>query len=1098
MITTTKNYFAIVLAGMLFHCLLTFGQKNPILINSKTVISEGIDLYDKEKYDEAIKKFIQVHPADSNYFWSQYELSLTYLEKKDNEKAIEISKNAVEAGSSEVSQYNVWGNALDNLKKKNEAIAIYDKGISKFPFNELLHFNKGVVYEGNEDTKKALEVYQNILKFSPLHASTHLRLAKMCAQEGLLTQAIMNYTIFLILEPSSKRSLSVLSELNKLCNGSLTDVGSAKTKNIKQEFEDIDLLITNQVALNNKYKTPSKFSYPVIKQVYLVMEKLAEIKNQEQDFYSQFYLPTLINIKQTQSFKTFALLLLASSDDESISKQVKKQISKIKTLRDECIVFWKEQHPFYEINLFGKNQKLKKWYHNNFSVEAFGIQNEDKKNVGDWIYLSVNGAIEILGHFNNQGLKTGEWLSFTPSGDTSRITNYNNDKFDGYYIIYKNGFVKEKGYYKNGQLEGEVIRYFPDGTISNKYNFINDKENGAEIKFYPIGTTLFEYTYEKGQLEGAFKEYYSNKTLSEIGTYKNGKYSGNYKTFYEDGQVKKDINYIDGIIEGNYKTYYRNGILESEGNAAKGSVSGDWKYYYSDSKIKEIDTYDENGKINGEEEWFDHQGKKYKQATYQKGDLKRIQYFDQKGTIISDSKINKSGSPVTFYNFQRDKTAEGKLVNGENDGEWRYYTTCGQLESTSMYKGGLSEGQTVWYHKNGKILAKVTYIKDNRDGLYNNFYSNEVLQIEGNYLKGNKSGIWYEYYNDGTLKKESYYIDGDLRGFVYNYSVSGKLYTKYKYNNYAVLEGIYRCDTNGVVIDSAIFKSGTIQFALKGCSGKKYLESNYICGSAHGHQQSYYPNGKNESTGNNYSEYRNGEWIWYYPNGKISLKGKYFHGEKIGTWEYYDFFGNPTLKCEYLFGESHGTDTWYYSDGKIETQNNFFEDKKNNSSFYYANNGDLREVRYYEHGKYIGYSYHNKTKKLVDTIYTLKGEGEIIAYYYNGNISSQYTIKNRVYQGVYKIFYPDGKLQEERIYDFGAESGPIKEYYPNGKIKRIANYNNGELHGQVLEYNTNGTVKLKENYKNDVKQGSCEYFNKIGKRTNAYIYYNDEVFSILQ
>ncbi|MDP1725886.1 MAG: hypothetical protein Q8M15_03815 [Bacteroidota bacterium] len=1084
-------------AGLFLSGTQVQAQKHPVLIDAKEVIKEGVTLYEDEKYDEAIEKFVQVHPSDSDYFTAQYELSLCYLAKKEYEKVIEISKNAIAEGSLNSAQYNIWGTALDELKRKEESIKIYNTGIAKFPYNQLLYLNKGIVYEGMEERGKALEVYKKLLTFAPFHASTHLRLARMNVQDGNLTQAIMSYTIFLMIEPASKRSLNVLSEFNKLCDGSSGEVGSSKNKAIKKEFEDIDFLVSNQVALNDKYKVPGKYKFPVVKQIHLILEKLAEIKNPEPGYYADFYLPFFKAINKNKTYETFALLMLASSDNENISKQVAKKVSDIKSLREECIDIWNKEHYAFEIVLNGKTQKLKKWYFGDFAIQAFGVENSSKKNTGDWMYITYQGTPEVLGTYDNNGERNGEWYFFHTAGDTLKMITYKNGKAHGPYKIYKDGFLKEIGTYENDILEGDILAYYPDGTLSNREQFSNDKRNGAVTAYYSIGTKRYEYTYEKGLLNGALKDYYKNTKLSETSTYEAGKATGNYKAFYEDGQLKKDFNYVNGIIEGPYKTYWRNGILESEGNAMKGNVSGKWKYYYSDGKIRELSAFDESGKVNGESESFDHQGRKYKQSTFQRDDLKRVQFFDTKGKVFYESKINRSGTLTKYYDFHRDKISEGRLTDGERDGEWKFYFVSGEVSGTELYVKKIRSGKAYEYFKNGKVSVEENYSDNNRDGYYKSMFSNAKMHMEGNYVKGDRWGPWYEYYIDGTLKKESYYIAGELRGMVYEYGVSGKLYRKYQYNNYGDLTGVFHCDTSGMVNDSSLFKSGSALLSLKGVSGKKYFDGKYVSGTSHGKQQWFLPNGKVETGGSYYGGFRDGDWLWRHPNDKPALKGSYLNGEKTGDWIYYDYFGTVIKKGEYKYGELHGKFIWYYGDGKICSQSEYYEDNRNNTSYYYARTGELREARYYVFGKYIGYSYQDKNKKMVDTIYAVNGGGEVKSFYANGNVSSHYTMKCGEYHGVYKLFYPDGKLQEERLYDYGMEIGPTKEYDNTGKLLRIENYNQGSLEGEVIEYYENGGIKLKENYVNDSKHGLCEYFDKAGKRIGAAIYYNDEVLKII-
>ncbi|MBC7384258.1 MAG: hypothetical protein H7296_14925 [Bacteroidia bacterium] len=1083
---------------LLFYITPARAQKSPVLIDAKEIVREGVILYDEENYDAAIKKFIQVHPADSSYFLAQYELSLTYLMTEEYLKVIAISEQVTAAGCNDPSQYNLWGASLKKLKRYEEALAVYNKAIVCFPYNEMLHVNKGFLYEGMGEPAKALEVYKNTLKFAPQHSSTHLRLAQMNVNEGNLTQAIMSYTIYLMLEPATKRSLNVLGEFNKLCDGSATNLDSAKIKVIDREFNDINFLVSNQVALNDKYKVPGKFSFPVIKQVHLIMEKLSELKNPEPGYYADFYLPFFVAVNKTKSFETFALLLLAASDNENISKQVGKKVKEIKAVREECLAIWTKHHSDYELTLGGKKQILKKWYYNDFSILAFGNENTSGQNTGDWLFLSKEGSTDAIGQFNEKGEKTGSWHFFHTSGDTSKMITYKAGKSEGPYKIYRNSFLKETGNYINGNLDGEILDYYSDGTIASKDQFLNNKRNGAGIAYYIMGNTRYQYIYENNLLKGAFTENYPNNKLAEISTFEAGKHIGNYKLFYIDGQLKKEFNYTAGIIEGPYKTYWRNGTVESEGNAVKGSVSGKWKYYYSDSSIKELSTYDESGKVNGEEESFDHSGKKFKQASYLKGDLKKVQYYNPDGKVFYESKIARSGTLTSYFNYKRDKISDGKLLNGERDGEWRFYYISGQLSGTEQYIKKNQSGPSVEYFKSGKLSIEETYKNNYRDGFYKSFFSDGKLHVEGNYREGDKWGSWFEYYQDGQLKKESYYIAGDLRGIVYEYGVSGKLYKKYTYNNYGSLIGIYNCDTNGIVIDSLLFKSGTARVFLKGVSGKQYFEGHFISGSSHGKHQWLYPNGKLLTTGNYFNGYRDGSWIWYNANEKPASSGLYFYGEKTGVWEYFDFFGNLVRRTENKFGETHGKYTWYYKNGKIESESNFYENERHGGSYYYAGNGDLRLVRFYDHGKYLGYSYHDKNKKLVDTVVAVNGEGSIKSLYPSGIISSQFSLKCGEYHGVYKLYFPDGKLQEERLYEFGVETGPTKEYFNDGKLSRIENYNNGSLHGQVLEYNLNGSLHLKESYRNDVKEGLCEYFDNNGKRTNAIIYSNDEAVAIIQ
>ncbi|PKP18548.1 MAG: hypothetical protein CVU05_13335, partial [Bacteroidetes bacterium HGW-Bacteroidetes-21] len=544
---------------LIFFCTVVKGQKNPVLIDSKKVIKEGIDFFDEGKFNDAKEKFLQVQFPDSNYYWAQYELSMVYLNDSLYDQAIDISRKSIEGGSTESAHYNIWGTSLDHQKKPEEAIEVYKKGISRYPYNDVLWFNLGIVYEGAKDYKNAIETYKKLLSFSPLSASTHLRLARICVQEGLYTQAILSYSMFLIIEPDSRRSLTVLVEFNNLCNGSLVDAGTEKNNALKQELEDIDLLVTNQVALNNKYKVPGKFGYAFVKQLYLIMDKISETPSPSPDYFSAFYVPVFKDIKKTNSFETLALLLLASSDNEDIMKQISKKKSEIITFREKCLKINSNNHSNYEVDLYGKKQILTNWYYKNLKINAFGNENVRKQNVGDWLYIDYNGSVKAMGHYSNEGLKTGMWTFWNENGDTLKTITYNNDKADGPYCIYKEGVRNEKGTYKNDLLDGDITEYFPDGSVSYTSKYVNDKRNGEVKKYFRIGTLKLENNFINDLADGLYKEYYPNTKLYKTSLIKEGKYDGNYKEYYEDGQLKKDADYKNGTFAGAYKTYFRNG-----------------------------------------------------------------------------------------------------------------------------------------------------------------------------------------------------------------------------------------------------------------------------------------------------------------------------------------------------------------------------------------------------------------------------------------------------------------------------------------------------------------------------------------------------------
>lgn len=123
--------------------------------------------------------------------------------------------------------------------------------------------------------------------------------------------------------------------------------------------------------------------------------------------------------------------------------------------------------------------------------------------------------------------------------------------------------------------------------------------------------------------------------------YRDGKLNG-YKIWYsEAGRVGLREPYVNGIKNGVQETYYRN----------TGNIR---------SKVTYL-----GGKISGPTTWYDNSGRIMYQEDFKGGNGDWIAYWD-------NGKIRE----------------KGRLVGGLQNGEWRSYTSKGELEKITNYKNG--------------------------------------------------------------------------------------------------------------------------------------------------------------------------------------------------------------------------------------------------------------------------------------------------------------------------------------------------------------------------------------------------------------------------
>ena len=134
--------FTILLSSFfIFDSIVAEAQPNSSsssMINStqaETLYKTGIDLYDQQKYDEALQFFdkaLAINPSYVNALNSK-GLALDHLQRYD--EAIQFFDKALAINPSSVNALNNKAFTLDHLQRYDEALQSFDKAISLDPSN---------------------------------------------------------------------------------------------------------------------------------------------------------------------------------------------------------------------------------------------------------------------------------------------------------------------------------------------------------------------------------------------------------------------------------------------------------------------------------------------------------------------------------------------------------------------------------------------------------------------------------------------------------------------------------------------------------------------------------------------------------------------------------------------------------------------------------------------------------------------------------------------------------------------------------------------------------------------------------------------------
>ncbi len=89
--------------------------------------------------------------------------------------------------------------------------------------------------------------------------------------------------------------------------------------------------------------------------------------------------------------------------------------------------------------------------------------------------------------------------------------------------------------------------------------------------------------------------------------------------------------------------------------------------------------------------------------------------------------------------------------------------------------------------------------------------------------------------------------------------------------------------------------------------------------------------------------------------------------------------------------------------------------------------------------------------------------------------------------GIWKKFYPNGKVMETREFRNGKKVGCLKAWWPNGTLKLQYSFADGEYNGSCREWNDRGLLIKAMNYRMGYEEGSQKQFYDDGKIKANYI-----------
>ncbi len=137
--------------------------------------------------------------------------------------------------------------------------------------------------------------------------------------------------------------------------------------------------------------------------------------------------------------------------------------------------------------------------------------------------------------------------------------------------------------------------------------------------------------------------------------------------------------------------------------------------------------------------------------------------------------------------------------NGVRNGEMKSFYEGGQLYQTFWYKNGLREDSATWHYLEGQVFRSTPYKHDTIDGTQRQYYRNGKIKARIYFVKGKRVPLIEEFTQDGKLVKG--YPD-ILYTFNDDYSTAGKFRVNLELSDKSPKVKFYRGEFINGVFDS--------------------------------------------------------------------------------------------------------------------------------------------------------------------------------------------------------------------------------------------------------------------------------------------------------
>lgn len=370
-------------------------------------------------------------------------------------------------------------------------------------------------------------------------------------------------------------------------------------------------------------------------------------------------------------------------------------------------------------------------YHPNGQLEQEGWFQSDKRQQ-QWLTYRADGTLEYDYYYLN-GELLGETTDYAIDGKPHFIAIHDPEI----------GIKSIRPFSEKGEVP---LKKKQDGW---KTIFEDQFENGGPREQLAVGC---------GKYNGEVTRWYPDGTKMSVTRYKDGEREGLFEYWEMDGTRSLTGSYVGGSRTGRWRQHHENGKLYSEGVYVEGERDSTWTYYYGNGN-KSSESRFVNGKRHGVSRYFGPEGSALLEKKFDEGDMTHFRLLSATGTPGEWIRFNGTGKVEARYPDGVMAWME-EFKDGTRHGHQVIYYPNGKVFSDVAFEYDNYSGPLSAYYPNGQIMERATNVSDERQGLTEQFREDGKPFLREMHHLGIRQGESATYDEKGNVKKAYHFWNG--------------------------------------------------------------------------------------------------------------------------------------------------------------------------------------------------------------------------------------------------------------------------------------------------------------------------------------------------